>query len=312
MLDILANKKIGVIMGGLSAEKEVSMTSGGGVENALRDAGYNAFPIYFNGPGVVDEIKRLSPDVVFLALHGRWGEDGTIQGLLEVMGVPYTGTGVTGSAIAMDKSVTKEILKYRGIPTADFATLRKGASNPGKDVSRRIGYPMVVKPSTLGSTIGMSFVHEAKDLPQAVELAFSHDNCVLLEKFIEGREVTAGILDGISLPLVEIVTPMGVYDYEAKYESHETKYVCPAELDKGAADEIMGLAKEVFEALHGYGVGRVDFRLDGAGRPYVLEMNTLPGMTGTSLLPKAALAAGIDFTSLIETILVGALKRHAV
>jgi len=278
---------------------------------ALEGAGYNVHPIYFNGPGVVDEIRKVSPDIVFLALHGRYGEDGTIQGLLEIMGIPYTGSGVAGSALAMDKSVTKKLLKYHGIPTADFVTLWKDRFDPKDTMAECIGYPLVVKPSTLGSTIGMSFVYEKKDLLPAIELAFEHDREVLLEKFIEGREITAGILNGRKLPLVEIITPKGVYDYEAKYESHDTKYVCPAEVDEKTKKMLQDMALDVFNLLQGHSVGRVDFRLDKDGNPYVLEMNTLPGMTSTSLLPKAAAAVGIEFAGLVETILMGALKRDA-
>jgi len=310
MIDVLANKKIGVIMGGLSAEKEVSLTSGGAVENALRDAGYDVHPIYFDGPGLVDEIKKVSPDVVFIALHGRFGEDGTVQGLLEIMGIPYTGAGVSGSALAMDKAVTKKILKYHGIPTADFVTLDRKSYDPANTMAECLGYPLVVKPATLGSTIGMSFVYKAEDLPAAIRLAFEHDDDVLLEKFIEGREVTAGVIDGRPLPLVEIVVPGGVYDYQAKYQSTENKYLCPAPLDGDTTKKIQAMAVEVYRALKCYGVGRVDFRLDADGGLFVLEMNTIPGMTSTSLLPKAAAAAGMDFTALVETVLVGGLHRH--
>lgn len=309
MIELLASKKIGVMMGGLSAEKEVSMTSGNAVLKALKDAGYNAHPIVYNGPDIVEELKRVAPDVVFLALHGRYGEDGTVQGFLETMGIPYTGAGVIGSAIAMDKSVTKKILKYHGLPTADFVTLHKDSFDPEDTLAGCLGYPLVVKPSTLGSTIGMSFVYKPEELMPAIELGFKHDDEIVIEQFIEGREITAGILDGRKLPLVEIITPGGVYDYQLKYQSHETRYVCPAELDEKTTATLQDIAMDVFKALHGYGVGRVDFRLDRENRPFVLEMNTIPGMTGTSLLPKAAAAAGMDFTSLIETILVGGLNR---
>jgi len=310
MIEALKNKKIGVIMGGLSEERDVSLASGGAVLAALRDAGYDACAIYFEGPGLVEEIRGAAPGVVFIALHGRYGEDGAVQGLLEVMGIPYTGSGVTGSAMAMDKAVTKKLLRFHGIPTADFITVKRGAFDMDDPGLVRIGLPLVVKPSTEGSTIGMSFVYDMADLPDAVALAFRHDREIVIEKYIAGREITAGILAGSPLPLVEIVAPGGVYDYQAKYQSHDTRYICPALLDGAATERIQGLAARVFGALDGYGVGRVDFRLDGGGEPYVLEMNTIPGMTGTSLLPKAAAAAGMDFTTLVETILVGALKRH--
>ncbi|MBI5694427.1 MAG: D-alanine--D-alanine ligase, partial [Nitrospirae bacterium] len=298
MIDVLKDKRIGVIMGGLSAEKEVSMTSGGAVENALRDAGYNVHAIVFDGPSVIDAIRAAAPDVVFLALHGRYGEDGTIQGLLDIMGVPYTGTGVMGSALAMDKSVTKMLLRHEGIPTAEFVTLAPTDADDAGALVEAIGYPLVVKPATLGSTIGMSFVYNKEDLPAAIALAFGHDREVLVERFIEGRELTVGILNGAPLPVVEIVAPGGVYDYEAKYKSHDTKYICPAEIDMEVAARLQSMAFDVFRVLKGYSMSRVDFRLDAEGNAYVLEMNTIPGLTGTSLLPKAAKAAGVEFVEL--------------
>jgi len=310
MIDALKDKKIGVIMGGLSAEKEVSLTSGNAVLAALKGAGYDAVAILFDGPGLVDEIRKAAPDVIFVALHGRYGEDGSVQGLLEVMGLPYTGSGVTGSAIAMDKAVTKKLLRYHCIPTADFVCVKRGGFFMDDPALLAIGLPLVVKPSTLGSTIGMSFVYDYNDLPAAVALAFEHDREVVIEKYIAGRELTAGILGGDPLPLVEIVPAGGVYDYKAKYQSHDTKYVCPAVIDGATTKLIQGLAVDVFRALDGYGVGRVDFRLDDSGAPYVLEMNTIPGMTATSLLPKAAAATGMDFTALVERILKGALARN--
>jgi D-alanine-D-alanine ligase len=306
MLDSLANKKIAVLMGGLSAEREVSLSSGAAVLDALKEAGYKVVPVVYDGPGLVQELYEIKPDLVFLALHGKFGEDGTVQGLLETMGLPYTGAGVTGSAIAMDKAITKKLLKYHDIPTAQFAVLRKDSD---ASVVGRIGFPVVVKPSTQGSTIGMSFVYSEDELAPALKLAFSHDVETVVEKYIDGREVTAGILDGNSLPLVEIVPKSGVYDYDAKYLTHDTTYICPAELDESLEKRLKALAKEVFSVLQGYGYARVDFRVDNEGNPYVLEMNTLPGMTSTSLLPKAAAAAGLSFGQLIELMLEGALRR---
>jgi D-alanine-D-alanine ligase len=307
MLDILANKKIAVLMGGLSAEREVSLASGAAVLDALKDAGYKATPVVYDGPGLVRKLYEIKPDLVFLALHGKFGEDGTVQGLLETMGLPYTGAGVTGSAIAMDKAITKKLLKYHNIPTAEFVTLLQDSADAS--IVGCIGYPVVVKPATQGSTIGMSFVYSEDELAPALKLAFSHDMEAVVEKYIEGREVTAGILGGNALPLVEIVPKSGVYDYDAKYLTHDTKYVCPAELDEALEKRVKALAKEVFSVLQGYGYARVDFRVDREGNPYVLEMNTLPGMTSTSLLPKAALAAGLSFVQLIELMLEGALRR---
>ncbi len=307
MLESLANKKIAVLMGGLSAERDVSLSSGAAVLEALRGAGYNAVPIVYDGPGLVEELIETRPDIVFLALHGRFGEDGTVQGLLETMGLPYTGTGVTGSAVAMDKAITKKILKYHNIPTAEFVIVKNSSSDMSSAES--LGLPVVVKPSTQGSTIGMSFVHSSEEMPFALKLAFSHDREVVVERYIEGREITSGILNGEALPLVEIVPKSGVYDYDAKYLTHDTEYICPAKLAAQLEDRIKAIALRVFDVLHGYGYARVDFRVDKDGNPYVLEMNTLPGMTSTSLLPKAAAAAGLNFKELIERMLDGALRR---
>ena len=307
MLESLANKKIVVLMGGLSAERDVSLSSGAAVLEALSGAGYNAVPIVYDGPELVEELAETKPDIVFLALHGKFGEDGTVQGLLESMGLPYTGTGVIGSAIAMDKAITKKILKFHNIPTADFVIVKNSSSDLPRAES--LGLPVVVKPSTQGSTIGMSFVYSMEEMLPALKIAFSHDRETVVEKYIEGREITAGILNGAPLPLVEIVPKSGVYDYDAKYLTHDTEYICPAKLAPQLEDRIKAMALDVFDALHGYGYARVDFRVDKDGNPYVLEMNTLPGMTSTSLLPKAAAAAGLNFRELIERMLEGALRR---
>ncbi len=303
----MSDKKIAVLMGGLSAERDVSFSSGAAVLEALKGAGYDASSIIYDGPSLVKDIAETMPGIVFLALHGKFGEDGTIQGLLETMGLPYTGTGVTGSAIAMDKAITKKILKYHNIPTAEFVIVKNSSS--GMSAAEGFGLPAVVKPPTQGSTIGMSFVREKGEMPSALKLAFSHDREAVVERYIEGREITAGILNGESLPLVEIVPKSGVYDYDAKYLKHDTEYICPAKLSPQLEKRIKATALEVFDVLHGYGYARVDFRVDNDENPYVLEMNTLPGMTSTSLLPKAAAAAGLSFTGLIERMLEGALRR---
>lgn len=309
MIDSLSDKRIGVIMGGLSAERDVSMTSGGAVMRALEEDGYDVHQIVFSGPDIVDQIENVDPDVAFLALHGRYGEDGAIQGLLEILRIPYTGSGVAGSAIAMDKAVSKEILTSRGILNAPFVVLEKGGSDDPAAMAEKVGYPLVVKPVTLGSTIGMSFVYKPEELAHALKLGFEHDATVLMEKFISGRELTVGVLGGTALPVEEIIVPGGVYDYNAKYHSSDNRYVCPAEIDETVASSMQQTALAVFKALRGYGMGRVDFRLDEANDAYVLEMNTIPGLTGTSLLPKAAAQAGISFLSLIETMLLDGLKR---
>ncbi len=310
MKEVLSNKRIGVVMGGLSPERGVSLTSGRAVLDVLTGAGYDALPIEFDGPGVVDAIKAAAPDVVFLALHGSPGEDGPMQGLMEILRIPYTGSGVLGSAVSMDKAVTKKLLVYHGIRTADFITAGRVDAVAALARARTLGLPLVVKPANLGSTIGMSFVHSWDELAPAVELAFTHDRSLVIEKFISGRELTVGVLGGRALPVVEILAPGGVYDYKAKYTAGQTRYVCPAELEQGMSEALQRTALKVFDALDGYSMGRVDFRLDDSGEAYVLEMNTIPGLTGTSLLPKAAQAAGIGFLELIETMLTDALGRY--
>jgi len=310
MIDILKNKKVGVIMGGLSSEREVSLTSGGAVAAALRDAGYDVAEILYDGQTLPEDIRKAAPDVVFIALHGKLGEDGCVQGLLEVMGVPYTGPGVTCSALAMDKGLSKDIMVRHGIPTPDYVVIRKKGFDPSRPDFGGMTCPVVVKPANSGSTIGMSFAFREEELLPGVVRAFEHDDVVLIERFIEGRELTVGVIDGGPLPLVEVIIPGGVYDYEAKYHSTANRYVCPAELDAETTAKVQRLAVEVFDALRGYGVGRVDFRLDAEGNAWALEMNTIPGMTKTSLLPKAAAASGVDFTALVETILIGALRRN--
>jgi len=308
--EALKDKRIAVIMGGLSPEREVSMTSGRAVVDALRAGGYDTAPVEFAGPSVLDELKAAAPDVAFIALHGTLGEDGPMQGLLEIMDIPFTGSGVLGSAVSMDKATTKKLLGYHGIKTAEFFTAKRTDVAGIEERARGIGLSLVVKPANLGSTIGMGFVHSWDELGRAVEEAFRHDENIVVERFIEGRELTVGILSGRALPVVEIIAPGGVYDYTAKYRSGETRYVCPAELPETTAGMLQETALMVFEILNGYSMGRVDFRLSPSGEAYVLEMNTIPGLTGTSLLPKAAKAAGISFLELIETMLSDALVRH--
>jgi len=304
------NKKIAVIMGGLSPEREVSLTSGHAVVDALRAGGYNAVPVEFTGPSVLEDINSAAPDVAFIALHGSLGEDGRMQGMLEILNIPYTGSGVLGSAVSMDKVTTKKLLGYHGIETAGFFTANRRDVSGVDELARGLGLSLVVKPANLGSTIGMGFVHSWEELAPAVEEAFKHDENIVVERFIEGRELTVGILAGRALPVVEIVAPGGVYDYKAKYGSNETRYVCPAELPEKTAGMLQETALRVFEILNGYSMGRVDFRLSPTGEAYVLEMNTIPGLTGTSLLPKAAKAAGISFLELIETMHTDALVRY--
>jgi len=307
MVESLRGKRIAVLMGGVSSEREVSLKTGRAILSALTAAGYDATEVVYDGPGVVGQLRDAAPDVVFIALHGRMGEDGAVQGMLEVMEIPYTGSGVLASAMAMDKLVTKNQLVVEGIDTPPFVALRKGIDpEDGSGVS--INPPLVVKPNSGGSTIGMSFIFGEEPLKDAIGEAFSHDDTVLVEAYIPGREVTVGVLDGKPLPPVEIRPSGGIYDYEAKYSSGDTVYVCPAELDVATAAEMSEAAVMVYRLVGCSGAARVDFRLGDDGRAYVLEINTIPGMTETSLLPKAAKAAGMDFTGLLERMLESAVR----
>jgi len=304
--DALKDKKIAVLMGGVSAERGISLKTGAAILGSLKDAGYDAFEVRYDGPDVAVLLADAAPDVVFVALHGRKGEDGAAQGMLEVMEIPYTGSGVLASALAMDKVVTKKLLAVDGIDTPPYVALRKGV-DPEDGSGVNIKPPLVIKPVREGSTIGMSFIFDEGPIGDALATAFEYDGTVLVESYIPGRELTVSVIDGEPLPAVEIIPEGGIYDFEAKYASSKTRYVCPAELDEAVAGEISRTAARAYALVGCSGAARVDFRLGDDGRAYVLEVNTIPGMTETSLLPKAAGAAGMSFTELIEKILESAV-----
>lgn len=296
-------KPIAVLMGGLSAEREVSLRTGKAVLEALKRSGHAAFGIDV-GRDLPSRLTWQQASKVFIALHGRFGEDGTVQGLLEMMRLPYTGSGVLASSLAMDKVVTKKLLVYHGLATPAFtectaADLAKGQLPDCPPL------PVVVKPAREGSTIGMSLVRDQARLREALQEALRHDQLVLIEEFIAGREVTVGVLDGEALPIVEVVAEGGFYDYDAKYHSASTEYLLPAPLDPELYGALQRTAVEVFNILGCAGAARVDFMIRG-DQFFCLEVNTIPGMTETSLLPKAAAAAGISFDQLVERILAGA------
>ena len=302
--EILLEKKIGVLMGGLSAEREVSLKTGGAVFESLKRQHFQAVEIDVDRD-VCRRLKEEEIEVAFLALHGRYGEDGTIQGILEFLEIPYTGPGVMASSVAMNKLVTKRLLESAAIPTPAYiaATVGKAVF----DVEPQPGYPLVVKPVCEGSSLGISIVHGEAELQAAQEKAFTYDAQILLEQFIPGREITAAVLEGEPLPLIEIQPLSGFYDFQAKYSPGATNYLVPAPLSEPVTRMIQDLAVQscrVVDCLSG--AVRVDFRLDEDDRPLVIEINTIPGMTATSLLPKAARSAGIDFDALITTILGGA------
>jgi len=303
ILKELKTKQIAVLMGGLSAEREVSLRTGGAIAAALRQAGFRITEIDA-GNDLPERLREAGAEVAFIALHGRFGEDGTVQGMLEVMGIPYTGSGVLASSLAMDKVASKRILLQHELPTPAFATLRRG-EDPGDLIARCRHFPLVVKPSREGSTIGISIVREPAGLPAALDEAFRYDREVLVEDYIPGKELTVGVLDGEPLPIIEIVPQGGFYDYQAKYTVGKTEYLLPAALDGAVYERLQQAAVAAFRALNCSGAARVDFRLKDK-EFFCLEVNTIPGMTETSLLPKAAARAGIDFGTLVQRILAGA------
>ncbi|MBV9656875.1 MAG: D-alanine--D-alanine ligase [Verrucomicrobia bacterium] len=331
--------KIAVLFGGNSTERDVSLASGAQVIRALRQAGHEVLSIdtargvltdaeeqqwltagVAAKPPANEELALLHADtsaltrvpelrsveVVFLALHGGTGEDGTLQALLDLAGLNYTGSGHLGSAMAMDKDVSKILFRAAGVPTADWLM---SPATP-EQVAERLGFPVVVKPNKQGSTIGLTVVHDARELPSALEVAHRYDDEVMIERFIPGRELTVGILGDAALAVGEI-TPMrgDIFNYESKYQRGGAEETFPARLSAAATAEARRLALLAHRALKLNGYSRVDFRLDEAGRFWCLEVNTLPGMTATSLLPQSAQAMGISFTELCERICRLALER---
>ncbi len=300
----LLSKRIGVLMGGPSSEREVSLKSGKAVSDALKRKGFNVVEIDV-GADLFERLKEI--DVAFVVLHGKPGEDGIIQGILEFMGIPYTGAGVLGSALGMNKLITKKILQFHGIKTPPFKILRKsGFSLPYEDLLEDIEFPVVVKPVDEGSTIGVSIVYDKATLETALDRAFNYSGEVLIEKFIAGRELTVGVVNDIVLPVIEIRPKKGFYDYESKYTKGLTEYLIPAPIEDKVATKAQEWALIAHRALYQKGVSRTDFRMEESGELYVLEVNSIPGMTETSLLPKAAKAAGIGFDDLVVEILKSA------
>ena len=296
--------RVGILYGGTSAEREVSLMSGQGVHDALRSVGVDAH-LFDTGRQDIQALVSARFDRVFIALHGRFGEDGTVQGLLELLGIPYTGSGVMASSLAMDKVMTKNVWLQAGLPTPAFAVVTNEADLV--DAARAVGYPLMVKPPHEGSTLGISRVNSPDELLAAYRLAARYDDTVVLEAFISGRELTVPVLgkgrDVRALPAIEIIAPGGNYDYEHKYISNDTQYVCPALVDKSQTVRLVELAERAYVALGCEGWGRADFMLDSAGQPWLLEMNTSPGMTSHSLVPMGAKAAGMSYAELCLAIL---------
>jgi D-alanine-D-alanine ligase len=306
--------KIAVLKGGSSLEREVSLRSAARVEDAVGELGHQAVGIDV-GQDLVARLREDRPDVVFIALHGPGGEDGTVQELLEILDLPYTGPGVAACALCMDKVAAKHEMRAAGIPTPDWAAFNAtafrelGAADTLDEIEARLGFPLVVKPASQGSSLGVEFAATRDEVPEALLAAFSYDDRVLLERYVRGRELAVSVLDGEALPIVEAIPREGdFFNFEARYEIGRTDYVCPAELPEETP--VRELATRTYEALGCSGFARVDLILGDEG-PQVLEVNAIPGLTDTSLFPMAAEAAGIDFTSLVERIVASAGERPA-
>ena len=291
-------------MGGLSPERDVSIVTGNSVVEALKRKGLIALPIQVDHQ-IWETLQSNPIDLAFIALHGTFGEDGCIQGLLEYFKIPYTGSGVMGSALAYDKLKSKEILKSHGIPTADYEVFYRN-----QKICRTLDLPVVVKPTNQGSSLGITIVKNESEWESALETAFAYSEEVIVEKFIEGKLLAIGMNEMEPMPIVHIRPKSGFYDYEAKYTSGKTEYVCPADLEDNEANRCRQIAQQVFQVLRGRGFPRVDVILDRNGIPQVLEMNTIPGMTPTSLLPMAAREIGMEFDDLVVAILKTAQRDY--
>ena len=298
----LAGRKIGVLYGGMSAERKISLLSGKAVLDALHGAGVDAVGIDA-GPDLPEKLKKNKIDFAYIALHGSFGEDGTVQGILEIMGIPYSGCGVLSSALAMNKIYTKMVFDWHGIPTPEWR-----AVSPDCTHAAAFALPAVVKPANQGSTIGISVVRKKSEYASALKCAFKLDREVLVEKYIKGTEITVGILGNTALPAMEIVPANEYYDYESKYKPGCSRHIIPPRLPEKAVKMAGETALKSFKALGCRAVARVDIIVDGAGKPWVLEVNTIPGMTETSLLPDMARAAGLGFGELVLKIIEYSLE----
>lgn len=327
--------KVALLLGGTSPEKEVSRNTAKSILIALRSLNHEVIPIDpalgLDQPKNEDELflsindYKLSNrnylevinsslfddiDVAFIALHGKYGEDGTIQSLLELRGIKYTGSNLLTNALAMDKALTKVVLEYNGVKTADWKLVDSNYNYEiiKREIEERIGFPCVIKPNDQGSSVGLSFCNNEGELKNAIDLALKFSKHALIEKYIPGRELTVAILEDKPLPVVEIKPKSGFYDYKSKYTSGMSEYLCPAEIPKEVTEHLQSQALIAFRATGCKTYSRIDFRLTDDFQSFCLEINTLPGMTNLSLVPKAAKAAGISFEQLIETILYSALK----
>jgi D-alanine-D-alanine ligase len=310
--------RIAVLKGGNSLERQVSLRSAARVEHALERLGHEVMPIDVGGD-LVERIQAGEPDAAFITLHGVGGEDGTVQELLEILGIPYTGSGVLACTRCMDKVLSKHLMLEAGIPTPEFFAFNEtafkglGAARVLPALEERLDFPIVVKPAAQGSALGIKFARTAADVPGALVAAFSYDTRVLLERYVRGRDLGVSVLEGAALPVVEAVPrEEDFYDFESRYEIGRTTFVCPAELPEPITARAQALAVATYDLLGCYGVARVDVMLEeSTSQLFVLEANVIPGMTDTSLLPQAAEAAGIAFEALVERLLELAFERMA-
>jgi D-alanine-D-alanine ligase len=301
--DVIKDHRVGVLAGGSSSERDISLKSGLAVLAAIQKAGITAVFLDVNEDNFSDVIRNSGIDIAFIALHGKFGEDGTVQNLLEGMGIPYTGSGPESSRLALDKLASKEIFRENGLLVPEYRMVR-----PGEDLSgNSFWMPCVVKPRFEGSSIGLSVVRSREHLGRAVQKAFAYSDDVMIENFIPGREITVGVLDGRALPVIEIVSDSGIYDFDAKYTSKATRYITPAVITETEMKKAMEAGLKAHEAIGCRGFSRVDMRLADNGEFYVLEVNTIPGLTERSLLPMAARADGLDFQGLCVKMLTAAL-----
>lgn len=292
--------KVAVLMGGIAAEREVSLRSGKAVEQALIRAGVDAHAIDVTDLAQLVEVSHVY-DRAFIALHGRWGEDGQVQAILQSLNMPFTGSGMAASALAMDKLRSKWLWRGAGLPTPDFVYV--GRQQPLVAQTFDLPFPLMVKPCHEGSSIGMRKVNDWATLEAAVAYAQEFDAEVLIERWIEGREFTVGIVDGQVLPTIELKTTHEFYDYSAKYQSNDTQYLCPCQIDAALQQQLDALTRQGFEVLGASGWGRMDFMVDQHNQAWLIELNTVPGMTDHSLVPKAAAVAGMTFEQLVVRIL---------
>jgi D-alanine-D-alanine ligase len=310
--------RIAVLKGGSSLERQVSLRSAARVEDALVRLGHEVIGIDVDGE-LVDRLRAEAPDAAFIVLHGVGGEDGTVQELLEILAIPYTGSGVLACMRSMDKVLCKHLMIEAGIPTPEFFAFNEtafkglGAARLLPAMEERLDFPIVVKPAAQGSALGIKFARTAADVPSALVAAFSYDTRVLLERYVRGRDLAVSVLEGAALPVVEAVpNEESFYDFESRYEIGRTTFVCPAAIPEPVTARAQALAVATYDLLGCYGVARVDMMLDDeSGELFVLEANPIPGMTDTSLLPQAAEAAGIAFDALVERMLELAFERDA-